>query len=91
MREITERMSVGVKRRHLVTMRKVSLSTLSMSRVCALRHQAGAHYSAVEWIRDKAAVHNVLAPAPHPDPQVALAAKRAWIVFCAMPQNDDDT
>ena len=37
----TGRLSVGVGRRHSVTMRKASLRTLSMRRVCALRHQAG--------------------------------------------------
>ena len=43
----TERLSVGVGRRHLVIRRKASLKTLSMRRACALRHQAGAQYSAV--------------------------------------------
>ena len=61
-----------------------------MRRVCALQHQAGAQYSAVEWIRDKVAVRNVLAPAPDPKP-TSSAAKRAWIVFCAMPQGDGNT
>ena len=48
MPEKTGRLSVGVGRRHPVTMRKASLRTLSMRRVCALRHQAGVQYSAVE-------------------------------------------
>ena len=48
MPERTGRLSVGVGRSHPVTMRKASLRTLSMSRVYALRHQAGAQYSAVE-------------------------------------------
>ena len=48
MPERTGRLSVGVGRRHQVTVRKASLRTLSMRRVCALRHQAGAQYSAVE-------------------------------------------
>ena len=48
MPESTERLSVGVGRMHSMTMRKASLRTLSMRRVCALRHQAGAQYSAVE-------------------------------------------
>ena len=46
--ERTGKLSVGVGRRHPVTMRKASLRTLSMRRVCALRHQAGAQYSAVK-------------------------------------------
>ena len=44
----TERSFVGVGRKHPVTMHKASLKTLSMRRVCALRHQAGAQYFAVE-------------------------------------------
>ena len=65
MPESSERLSVGVGRRHPVTIRKALLRTLSMKRVCALRHQAGAQYSAVEVVRDKAAVGIVLAPAPY--------------------------
>ena len=61
MPERTGRLSVGVGRRHPVTMRKASLRTLSMRRVCALRHQGGAQYSAVEEIRNKAVVRNILA------------------------------
>ena len=67
MPERTGRLPAEVGRRHPVTMCKASLRTLSMRRVCALRHQAGAQYSAVESIRDKAAVRNVLTPAPHPE------------------------
>ena len=48
MPESTGRWSVGVGRRHPVTMRKASFKTLSMRRVWALRHQTGAQYSAVE-------------------------------------------
>ena len=48
MPESTGRYSVGVGSRHPETMRNASLSTLSMRRVCALRHQTGAQYSAVE-------------------------------------------
>ena len=64
----TGRLSVGVGHKHPVTIRKASLRTMSMRRVCALRHQAGAQNSAVEQIGDKAALRNVLAPAPHPEP-----------------------
>ena len=48
MPERTGRLSVEVGRRHPVTVRKASLRTLSMKRVCALRRQAGAQYSAIE-------------------------------------------
>ena len=42
-----------------------------------MRQQTGAQYSAVELTRDKAAMRRVLAPAPHPEPQVVLAVLRA--------------
>ena len=48
MPERTGRLSIGVGRRHLVTMRKASSKKLSIRQVCALRHQANAHYLAVE-------------------------------------------
>ena len=40
--------SVGVGRKHPVATRKASLRMLSMRRVCVLRHQTGAQYSAVD-------------------------------------------
>ena len=48
MAESIGRWSVGVGRRHPVTMRKALFKTVSMRRVWALRHQTGAQYSAVE-------------------------------------------
>ena len=36
-------------------------------RLWALQHQAGAQCSAVEWVRVKVDVHNVVAPAPQPE------------------------
>ena len=48
MPERTGRLSVGVGRRHPVTMHKASLRTLSMRRVCTLQQQAGAQFSEVE-------------------------------------------
>ena len=42
------RWSVKVRRRHSLAMRKASIKTLSMRRLCALRHQTGAHLSVVE-------------------------------------------
>ena len=68
MPERSGRLSVGVGRKHSMALRKASLRTLSIRRVYALRCQAGAQYLAVEWIRDKAAVRNVLAPVSHPKP-----------------------
>ena len=53
-----------------------------MRRVCALRHQGGAQYSAVEEIRNKAAVRNVLPPAPYPEPAGRFNTETlAWIFF----------
>ena len=57
------RLSNGVGRRHPVTTRSVSLIAVSMMRLCTLRHQTGAQYSAVEYTRAKA---------PHPDPASCL-------------------
>ena len=56
-----------------------------------LRHQAGAQYSAVEYIRDKAAVRNVLAPAPHPESASRLSSDTRVDIFFAIPQGDDGT
>ena len=72
MPEKVGRWSVGVGRRHLVTMRKASFKTLSMRRVCALRHQTNAQYSAVELTKDRAALRSVLAPPSHYEPSSRL-------------------
>ena len=49
-----------------------------MWRVCELRHQTGAQYSAVEWTRARVAVRRVFAPVPHPEPASRLkSATRA--------------
>ena len=68
----TGKTSVGVVCKHPVTMYKASLRMLSMRRVCILRHQAGAQYSAVEQTKERAEMSNVLAPAPHPNPASRL-------------------
>ena len=60
------RLSAGIGRMHPVTIRKASLMAGSIGLVWALRHQAGAQYSAVECTRAKVAVRNVVAPAPQP-------------------------
>ena len=64
----TGKFSVGVGRKHPVTMRKALLRILSMGRVCLLQQQTGAQYSTVEWSKERVEMRNVLAPAPHPDP-----------------------
>ena len=58
------RLSAGVGRRHPVTVRTSSFITGSVRRVCALQHQTGAQYSAVEWTRAKVAVRSTVALAP---------------------------
>ena len=75
------RWSVGVGRRHPVTMRKASFKTLSIRRVCALRHQIGVQFSAVDHIRDMEAVRSVLAPAPHPEPASQLRSGKQVASF----------
>jgi len=57
------RLSAGVRRRHLVTIRKVSLMAGSVMRVWALRYLRGAQYSCC-W---SMTVRNVVAPTPHPE------------------------
>ena len=64
--------SVGVGRKHPVTMRKALLKMMSMRRVCVPRHQTGAQYSAMEHTKERAEMHNVLAPVPNPDPASRL-------------------
>ena len=44
----TGKSSAGVGRKHPVTMRKASLRMLSTRRICVLRNQTGAQYSAVK-------------------------------------------
>ena len=57
------RLSAGVGRKHLVTIRKASLTVGLLRRVRALRHQTGAHYSAVECTRARVAIRRIVAPA----------------------------
>ena len=64
-----------------MTMCNASLRTLSMRRVCALRHKTGAQYSAVEQIRDRATVRNVLAPAPQPEAASHLISATRVVSF----------
>jgi len=61
------RLSAGAGRRHPVTFRNTSLMAGSMRWVWALRHQAGAQYSAVGCTRVRMAVRKVVAPAPQPE------------------------
>ena len=68
----TGKSTVSVARKHPVTMRKALLRMLSIRRVCVLRHQTGAQYSAVEQTKERTEMRNVLAPAPHPDPASRL-------------------
>ena len=58
-----KRLSIGVRRRHPVTMRKASLMGLSIRQVSALRHQTGAQYSAAEWTKAGVAMRSTEAPA----------------------------
>ena len=51
---------------------------LPMGRVCVLRHQTGAQYSAVESTKERAKMRNALAPAPHLDPASHLTSA-TWV------------
>ena len=64
-----------------MTMHNESLRTLSIRQVCALRHQTGAQYSAVEETRDRAAVRSVLAPVPQPEPASCLISAMCVVSF----------
>ena len=77
----TNRLSVGVERRHPVTMRSASLIGLLMRRVWVLRHQTGAQYSAAECTRARVAVRNVVAPAPQVDPASRLRSPTRVVSF----------
>ena len=72
------RLSAGLGRNHPVTIRKASLMSGSVKWAWALRHQAGAQDSAVEWARAKVAVRNVAAAAPPARARV----RRVMSVFC---------
>ena len=79
----TGKSSVGVGRKHPVTMRKASFRMLSMRRVGVLRHQTGAQYRAVEKTKERTEMHKVLVPAPHPDPASRLnSATRVESFLC---------
>ena len=73
----TNKLSIGVRRRHLVTM-----IGLLMSRVWALQHQTGKQYSAAEYTRARVAVHNVVAPAPQVDLPITSKTQHILLIFC---------
>jgi len=85
------RLSTGVGRRHLVTIRKASLMAGSIRRVWALRHQAGAQYSAVECTRARVAIRRVVAPAPQPEPASRLRRAMRDVSFCEVTRGVGDT
>jgi len=74
-------LSVGVGRRHPVTIRKASLMEESIRRVWALRHQTGAQYSEVECTRARVAIRRVVAPAPQPEPASRLRSATRDVSF----------
>jgi len=85
------RLSTGVGRRHLVTIRKASLMAGSIRRVWALRHQAEAQYSAVECTRARVAIRRIYAPAPQPEPESRLSSAMRDVSFCEVIQGVGDT
>ena len=68
------RLSAGVGRRHPVTIRIAPLMVGSIRQLWAMRRQTGVQYSAVEWIRARVAVRNVISPASQPQPASRLSS-----------------
>ena len=58
------KLSVGVVRRHSVTLRSALLMGLSIKQVRMLRHHPGAQYSAVESTNVKVVVHRFFFSSP---------------------------
>ena len=85
------RLSAGEGSRHPVTIRKASLMAGSMRWVWALRLQSGAQCSALEWMADKVAIRNVLAPAHQPNPASGLKSATLDVNFCEMTRGVSDT
>ena len=75
------RSSAGAGRRHPVTIRKASLMVGSVRRVWALRHHAGAQYSAVGWTMAGVAVRSFVTPAPQPEPARRLRSATRDVSF----------
>ena len=69
-------------------MHMASLRTLSIRQVLTLQHQTGMQSSDDEYIREKAAIHNVFA-STFLTLRVALTAQCMISVFCANPQDND--
>ena len=87
MPESMDKWSVGVGRRHPVTMCKASFRTLR--RVLALQHQTSAQYSVVEQTRDRAAVRSALTSTPHPESTSRLSSVTCEDSFFSMPLDGD--
>ena len=75
------RLSNGVGHSHPVTIWSAPLIAVLMMRVCALRHQTGAQYSAVEYTRAKVADQRTAPLAPHPDPVSRLIRVMGEVKF----------
>ena len=75
------RLSAGVARRHPVTIHNSLLMTRSMRQMWALRNQAREQYIAVKRTMSKAAVSNIVAPAPQPEPAICLKSTTRDVKF----------
>jgi len=87
----TGRLSPNAGRRHPFTVCKASWMTRTMRRLWALRHQAGALFSAVEWTRVRVAVRNVIASGPHPEPAIRLKSATRDVIFLPVTEGEGDT
>ena len=75
------RLSVGVGRKHPVTVGMASLMVGSIRRVWALRNQTRAQYSEVECTKTRVAVRRVVAPAPQPEAASSLTSATRDVSF----------
>ena len=83
----TNKSSIGVGRRHPVTVQKTSLIGLFRTRVRALQHKTGKQYSAGECARARVAVRNVVAPTPQVSiPKISSKSQRVLLIFCVVTQ-----
>ena len=65
----------------VTAIRQASLMVGSIRRLWALPHQTGAQYSAAECTRTRLALHNVVVPAPQPEPASRLRSATRDVSF----------
>ena len=76
-----KRLSIGVRDRHPITVRKAWLMGLSIRQVWALRHQTSAQYLAVKWTEARVTVRSIAASTPQLDPDNCLKSSMQDVNF----------